>query len=76
MFLFVNSVCHETSMARLTAFVLRSFGLATRFVFIDPNVLQSAKDWLISQQGSNGCFMQRGTLYHNDMKVCMLSNGM
>ncbi|XP_067226492.1 alpha-2-macroglobulin-like protein 1 isoform X1 [Chanodichthys erythropterus] len=52
----------------LTTFVLRSFGLATRFVFIDPNVLQSAKNWIISQQGSNGCFIQQGTLYHNDMK--------
>ncbi|XP_016115418.1 alpha-2-macroglobulin-P-like [Sinocyclocheilus grahami] len=59
---------YDESNAWLTAFVLRSFGLATRFVFIDPNVLQSAKDWLISQQDSNGCFMQRGTLYHNDMK--------
>ncbi|ROI16514.1 Alpha-2-macroglobulin [Anabarilius grahami] len=57
-----------TSMTRLTAFVLRSFGLAKRFVFIDPNVLQSAKDWIISQQGSNGCFIQQGTLYHNEMK--------
>uniref|UniRef100_A0A8C1TZQ2 Alpha-2-macroglobulin-like n=1 Tax=Cyprinus carpio TaxID=7962 RepID=A0A8C1TZQ2_CYPCA len=59
---------YDESNTWLTAFVLRSFGLATRFVFIDPNVLQSAKDWLMSQQGSNGCFMQRGTLYHNDMK--------
>ncbi|KTG04782.1 hypothetical protein cypCar_00047074 [Cyprinus carpio] len=52
----------------LTAFVMRSFGLARRFIFIDPSVLESAKDWLISQQGSDGCFMQQGTLYHNDMK--------
>jgi len=56
-------------MARLTAFVMRTFGLATRFVFIDPNVLQSAKDWIISQQVSDGCFTQQGTLYHNEMKV-------
>ncbi|XP_016386639.1 alpha-2-macroglobulin-like isoform X2 [Sinocyclocheilus rhinocerous] len=59
---------YDESNTWLTTFVLRSFGLATRFVFIDPNVLQSAKDWLISQQDSNGCFMQQGTLYHNDMK--------
>ncbi|KAL0163204.1 hypothetical protein M9458_042600, partial [Cirrhinus mrigala] len=52
----------------LTAFVLRSFGLARNFIYIDPNVLQSAKNWLISRQGSDGCFMQQGTLYHNDMK--------
>ncbi|ROL50597.1 Alpha-2-macroglobulin [Anabarilius grahami] len=59
---------YDASNTWLTAFVLRSFGLAKRFVFIDPNVLQSAKDWIISQQGSNGCFIQQGTLYHNEMK--------
>ncbi|XP_016359622.1 alpha-2-macroglobulin-like protein 1 isoform X2 [Sinocyclocheilus anshuiensis] len=47
---------------------MRSFGLARSFIFIDPSVLQSAKDWLISKQGSDGCFMQQGTLYHNAMK--------
>ncbi|KAG1966972.1 pregnancy zone protein [Pimephales promelas] len=59
---------YDASNTWLTAFVMRSFGLAKRFIFIDPNVLQSAKDWLISQQGSNGCLVQQGTLYHNDMK--------
>ncbi|XP_067280946.1 alpha-2-macroglobulin-like protein 1 [Pseudorasbora parva] len=59
---------YDASNTWLTAFVMRCFGLATQFVFIDPNVLQSAKDWLISQQGSNVCFVQQGTLYHNDMK--------
>ncbi|CAM4320863.1 unnamed protein product [Leuciscus chuanchicus] len=59
---------YDASNTWLTAFVMRTFGLAERFVFIDPNVLQSAKDWVISQQGSDGCFMQQGTLYHSDMK--------
>ncbi|KAL0198968.1 hypothetical protein M9458_007508, partial [Cirrhinus mrigala] len=59
---------YDASNTWLTAFVLRSFGLARDFIYIDPNVLQSAKDWLISKQGSDGCFMQQGTLYHNDMK--------
>ncbi|KAK7175530.1 hypothetical protein R3I93_002446 [Phoxinus phoxinus] len=59
---------YDESNTWLTAFVLRSFGLARQFIFIDPNVLQSAKDWLISKQGSDGCFMQQGTLYHSDMK--------
>ncbi|KAG1931636.1 pregnancy zone protein [Pimephales promelas] len=59
---------YDASNTWLTAFVMRSFGLAKRFVFIDPNVLQSAQNWLISQQGSNGCFMQQGMLYHNEMK--------
>ncbi|XP_073690843.1 alpha-2-macroglobulin-like [Garra rufa] len=59
---------YDASNTWLTAFVLRSFGLARKFIYIDPNVLQSARDWLISTQGSDGCFMQQGTLYHNDMK--------
>ncbi|XP_067308346.1 alpha-2-macroglobulin-like protein 1 [Pseudorasbora parva] len=59
---------NDESNTWLTAFVLRSFGLAREFVFIDPNVLQSAKDWLISTQGSDGCFVQQGTLHHNEMK--------
>ncbi|CAM4321195.1 unnamed protein product [Leuciscus chuanchicus] len=59
---------YDESNTWLTAFVMRSFGLARQFVFIDPHVLQSAKDWLISKQGSDGCFMQQGTLHHIDMK--------
>ncbi|TRY74304.1 hypothetical protein DNTS_002941, partial [Danionella cerebrum] len=59
---------NDASNTWLTAFVLRSFGLAQSYIFIDPNVLQSAKNWLVSQQGSGGCFTQQGTLYHNGMK--------
>ncbi|XP_067293425.1 alpha-2-macroglobulin-like protein 1 [Pseudorasbora parva] len=59
---------YDESNSWLTAFVLRSFGLASKFVFVDPNVLQTAKDWLISKQASDGCFMQQGTLYHYEMK--------
>ncbi|XP_039541682.1 alpha-2-macroglobulin-like [Pimephales promelas] len=59
---------NDESNTWLTAFVMRSFGLARQFIFIDPHVLQSAKDWLIRKQGSDGCFIQQGTLYHSEMK--------
>ncbi|XP_048039618.1 alpha-2-macroglobulin-like [Megalobrama amblycephala] len=59
---------YDESNTWLTAFVVRTFGLARQFIFIDPQVLQSAKDWLISKQGSDGCFIQQGTLHHYDMK--------
>ncbi|ROI16513.1 Alpha-2-macroglobulin-like protein 1 [Anabarilius grahami] len=59
---------YDESNTWLTAFVLRTFGQARQFIFIDPHVLQSAKDWLISKQGSDGCFIQQGTLHHYDMK--------
>nr|XP_009297326.1 pregnancy zone protein [Danio rerio] len=59
---------YSPSNTWLTTFVMRTFGLARNFTYIDPNVLQSAKDWLIGTQGSDGCFVQQGTLYHKDMK--------
>ncbi|XP_056122721.1 alpha-2-macroglobulin-like [Rhinichthys klamathensis goyatoka] len=52
----------------LTAFVLRSFGKAQKYIFIDPKIIQSAKMWLISRRDSDGCFIQQGTLFNNRMK--------
>ncbi|XDV32989.1 hypothetical protein PO909_003605, partial [Leuciscus waleckii] len=52
----------------LTAFVLRSFGKAQKYIFIDPKIIQSAKNWLISRRDSDGCFIQQGTLFNNRMK--------
>ncbi|XP_048014337.1 alpha-2-macroglobulin-like isoform X2 [Megalobrama amblycephala] len=52
----------------LTAFVLRSFGRAQKYIFIDPNIIQSAKEWLINRRDSDGCFLQQGRLFHNRMK--------
>ncbi|XP_056599256.1 alpha-2-macroglobulin-P-like [Triplophysa dalaica] len=52
----------------LTAFVMRSFGKAQKYIFIDPNVIKSATDWFISKQGPDGCFMQQGRLFNNGMK--------
>ncbi|XP_059370480.1 alpha-2-macroglobulin-like [Carassius carassius] len=52
----------------LTAFVLRSFGKAQKYIFIDPQIIQSAKKWLISRWDSDGCFIQQGRLFNNRMK--------
>ncbi|XP_058600481.1 alpha-2-macroglobulin-like isoform X1 [Onychostoma macrolepis] len=52
----------------LTAFVLRSFGKAQKYIFIDPHIIQSAKEWLISRRDSDGCFIQQGRLFNNRMK--------
>ncbi|KAI7807101.1 putative alpha-2-macroglobulin-P-like, partial [Triplophysa rosa] len=52
----------------LTAFVMRSLGKAQKYIFIDPHVIQSARGWLISKQGPDGCFMQQGRLFNNGMK--------
>ncbi|XP_060743883.1 alpha-2-macroglobulin-P-like isoform X2 [Tachysurus vachellii] len=52
----------------LTAFVLRTFGKAQRYIFIDPEIINSAKNWLIQMQGTDGCFIQQGNLFNNRMK--------
>ncbi|XP_047017186.1 alpha-2-macroglobulin isoform X2 [Ictalurus punctatus] len=52
----------------LTAFVLRTFGKAQRYIFIDPEIINSAKQWLINKQRSDGCFIQQGSLFNNRMK--------
>ncbi|RXN18980.1 alpha-2-macroglobulin-like protein [Labeo rohita] len=52
----------------LTAFVLRSFGKAQKYIFIDPQIIQSAKKWLIRRRDTDGCFIQRGRLFNNRKK--------
>ncbi|KAI5098853.1 alpha-2-macroglobulin-like isoform X1, partial [Silurus meridionalis] len=52
----------------LTAFVLRTFGKAQGYIFIDPESINSAKKWLLSMQRSDGCFIQQGSLFNNRMK--------
>ncbi|XP_026082079.1 alpha-2-macroglobulin-like isoform X1 [Carassius auratus] len=59
---------HGDGNTWLTAFVLRSFGKAQKYIFIDPQIIQSAKQWLISRRDSDGCFIQQGRLFHNRMK--------
>ncbi|XP_060743884.1 alpha-2-macroglobulin-like isoform X3 [Tachysurus vachellii] len=52
----------------LTAFVLRTFGKAQGYIFIDPEIINSAKKWLIQMQGTDGCFIRQGSLFNNRMK--------
>ncbi|XP_061104532.1 alpha-2-macroglobulin-like [Conger conger] len=52
----------------LTAFVMKSFGGATRYIFIDPEYITSAKLWLSQQQQEDGCIKSVGKLFHNGMK--------
>ncbi|XP_064840694.1 alpha-2-macroglobulin-like [Oncorhynchus masou masou] len=52
----------------LTAFVLRSFGKAKSFIYIDPAKIEQTKTWLERQQGEHGCFIRLGKLFNNRMK--------
>ncbi|XP_058246391.1 alpha-2-macroglobulin-like protein 1 isoform X2 [Hemibagrus wyckioides] len=52
----------------LTAFVMKSFGSAMRYIFVDQVFVDQAKAWLGQQQQDNGCFASVGQLFHLDMK--------
>ncbi|XP_062854264.1 alpha-2-macroglobulin-like protein 1 [Trichomycterus rosablanca] len=52
----------------LTAFVMKSFGSAKHYIFIDQVFVDQAGAWLRTQQQTNGCFASVGQLFHMDMK--------
>ncbi|XP_031439423.1 alpha-2-macroglobulin-like isoform X2 [Clupea harengus] len=52
----------------LTAFVLRSFGKAKSFIYIDPKIITSAKTWLEGRLRPDGSFHMQGKLFNNRMK--------
>ncbi|XP_062377748.1 alpha-2-macroglobulin-like isoform X1 [Sardina pilchardus] len=52
----------------LTAFVLRSFGKAKSFIYIDHDVINSAKSWLEAQLSTSGAYRMQGNLFNNRMK--------
>ncbi|XP_051989609.1 LOW QUALITY PROTEIN: alpha-2-macroglobulin-like protein 1 [Xyrauchen texanus] len=63
-----SAFVHEQGNTWLTSFVLRCFGQAQIYIYIDPNVIHDAMQWLVSKQGPDGCFVQEGVLYHHEMK--------
>ncbi|XP_073718636.1 pregnancy zone protein isoform X1 [Misgurnus anguillicaudatus] len=59
---------HGEGNTWLTAFVLRTFGKAQRYIFIDPKKIQTSKQWLMRHQQTGGCFESKGKLFNNRMK--------
>ncbi|XP_023563183.1 alpha-2-macroglobulin [Octodon degus] len=53
---------------RLTAFVLKTFSQARRYIFIDEAHITQALFWLSQKQKDNGCFRSSGSLLNNAMK--------
>ncbi|KPP60366.1 hypothetical protein Z043_121643, partial [Scleropages formosus] len=53
----------------LTAFVLKSFGGARPYIFVDPKHISDARAWLAQHQQIDGCFRAVGKLFNNRMKV-------
>uniref|UniRef100_A0A3P8V0X2 Alpha-2-macroglobulin-like 1 n=1 Tax=Cynoglossus semilaevis TaxID=244447 RepID=A0A3P8V0X2_CYNSE len=56
--------CDQT----LTAFVMKSFGGARPYIFIDPRHIAEARSWLSMHQDPDGCIHSVGRLLHNGMK--------
>ncbi|XP_015727585.1 alpha-2-macroglobulin-like protein 1 isoform X2 [Coturnix japonica] len=52
----------------LTAFVARSFGQASSYIYINKDHVRDAVLWLQKHQLSNGCFQSVGKLFNNDLK--------
>uniref|UniRef100_A0A8C5CYZ5 Alpha-2-macroglobulin-like protein 1 n=1 Tax=Gadus morhua TaxID=8049 RepID=A0A8C5CYZ5_GADMO len=52
----------------LTAFVMKSFGGAKPYIFIDPKLIEDSRTWLLSHRRQDGCITSVGKLFHNGMK--------
>uniref|UniRef100_A0A4W5PHS5 Alpha-2-macroglobulin domain-containing protein n=1 Tax=Hucho hucho TaxID=62062 RepID=A0A4W5PHS5_9TELE len=58
----------ESGNTWLTSFVLKSFGGAKPYIFVDPAHISQAKAWLAGHQQKDGCIASVGKLFHNGMK--------
>jgi len=52
----------------LTAFVIKAFSEASKFIPIDARLVQESVNWLTSNQMENGCFMKRGYVHSSYLK--------
>ncbi|XP_046398811.1 alpha-2-macroglobulin-like protein 1 isoform X2 [Ischnura elegans] len=52
----------------LTAFVVKSFAQARKFIFIDRDDLKISVRWIVKRQMENGCFPFVGKVFHKDLK--------
>ncbi|KAL8202464.1 UNVERIFIED_CONTAM: hypothetical protein K2H54_015539, partial [Gekko kuhli] len=59
---------YNTGDTWLTAFVLKSFGQARRYIFVEDKLIQDAQSSLALQQKENGCFRSSGELLHSALK--------
>ncbi|NXR13570.1 A2ML1 protein, partial [Semnornis frantzii] len=55
----------------LTAFVVKSFAQARKYIYVDEKNIQDALRWLEQKQLPNGCFATKGRLFHSSLKGSM-----
>ncbi|XP_034459868.1 alpha-2-macroglobulin isoform X2 [Hippoglossus hippoglossus] len=58
----------ESGNTWLTSFVMKSFGGARPYIFVDPKHIIEARRWLATHQQPDGCIRSVGKLFHNGMK--------
>ncbi len=51
----------------LTAFVLKTFVQAQGLMYVDPQVLNSAQNWILQHQNADGSFDPVGFVHHQEM---------
>ena len=47
----------------LTAFVVKAFSEASKFISVDARLVQESVNWLLRGQMENGCFRKRGYVH-------------
>ncbi|NXW87670.1 A2ML1 protein, partial [Alopecoenas beccarii] len=52
----------------LTAFVVKSFGQARKYIYVDDKNIQDALRWLEQNQLPSGCFATKGSIFHSSLK--------
>ncbi|XP_018548785.1 alpha-2-macroglobulin isoform X1 [Lates calcarifer] len=58
----------ESGNTWLTSFVMKSFGGARPYIFVDSRHIKDAWRWLSQHQRRDGCIRSVGKLFHNGMK--------
>ncbi|ERL86830.1 hypothetical protein D910_04233 [Dendroctonus ponderosae] len=52
----------------LTAYVALAFKQARQFIYVDDHIIKSSLEWLQNIQGSNGSFVETGTVIYDDLQ--------
>ncbi|KFQ99024.1 Alpha-2-macroglobulin-like 1, partial [Nipponia nippon] len=55
----------------LTAFVVKTFSQARKYIYVDDKNIQDALHWLEQNQLPSGCFAIKGSLFHSSLKGSM-----
>jgi len=59
---------NKDSSTWLTAFVVKVFSQASRYIEVDDNNLKKSVNWLLETQGEDGCFEKRGYVHDSGLQ--------